>query len=66
MFKFSQMVTTDFRNAKTKKQIANEYGICTKTLNKWLMNEKIVLQRGLINPKSQERIYERFGIPKYS
>jgi hypothetical protein len=52
--------------AKTKQQIAIEYGICTKTLSKWLNDEKIILKRGLINPKNQEIIYQRFGIPKNS
>ncbi len=39
--------------AKTKQQIANEYGICTKTLNKWLKDEKVEISRGLINPRIQ-------------
>jgi predicted site-specific integrase-resolvase len=52
------------KNAKTKQQIANEYGICTKTLNKWLKEGKIRINRGLINPKGQERIYKKLGIPK--
>jgi hypothetical protein len=60
------MTTTSYKYAKTKIQIANEYGICTKTLNKWLKDAKIDLHRGLINPKNQELIYEKFGIPKYS
>lgn len=58
------MVTPSYKYAKTKKQIANEYGICTKTLNKWLKKEDIPLQRGLISPKSQELIYEKLGNPK--
>jgi abortive infection bacteriophage resistance protein len=56
----------ELNQAKTKQQIANEYGICTKTLTKWLKDEKIILKRGLINPKNQETIYQRFGIPKNS
>ncbi len=52
--------------AKSKQEIANEYGICTKTLNKWLFEEGIVLKRGLISPKNQETIYKHFGIPKSS
>jgi hypothetical protein len=49
--------------AKSKRQIADEYGICTKTLTKWLKDEKIFLKRGLINPKRQEIIYKRLGFP---
>jgi hypothetical protein len=60
------MVISSFKYAKTKQQIAIEYGICTKTLNKWLKQESIKIHRGLINPKDQELIYEKFGFPKYS
>ena len=49
--------------AKSRQQIANEYGICTKTLNKWLREKKIHLKRGLINPKAQSLIYKRLGSP---
>jgi hypothetical protein len=52
--------------AKSKQQIANEYGICTKTFTKWLKEEKLFLKRGLINPKSQTLIYKKFGFPKNS
>jgi abortive infection bacteriophage resistance protein len=30
------------RYAKSKQQIADEYGICTKTLNKWLKEENMI------------------------
>lgn len=49
--------------AKSKQQIADEYGICTKTLNKWLKAERIKIKRGLITPKNQSIIYQKFGIP---
>jgi hypothetical protein len=53
-------------SAKTKKQIANEYGVCIKTLNNWLKDEQIILKRGLIRPSVQKIIYDKLGIPKYS
>jgi hypothetical protein len=53
----------EIKYAKSKQQIANEYGICTKTLSKWLKDEKIFLKRGLINPKKQELIYKKLGLP---
>ncbi len=56
----------EVKYAKSKQQIANEFGICTKTLNKWLMQEKIILKRGLINPKNQNIIYKKLGVPKNS
>ena len=52
--------------AKTKQQIAEEYGVCTKTFNKWLKKYSIEIDRGLINPKEQEVIYLKLGIPKNS
>lgn len=56
----------DFRYAKSRQQIANEYGVCTKTLSKWFKEEKIYIKRGLINPKNQEIIYKKLGIPNNS
>jgi hypothetical protein len=56
-------MASEFIHAKTKQQIANEYGICTKTLNKWLKENHIRIKRGLINPKMQSIIYGKLGIP---
>jgi hypothetical protein len=56
----------EYKYAKTKQQIAEEYGICTKTLNKWFKEEKVKLKRGLINPKTQDYIYKKLGLPKNS
>lgn len=52
--------------AKTRQQIANEYGICPKTLMKWLRQENIILEKGLIRPKMQQKLYEILGSPKNS
>ncbi|MCJ7448223.1 MAG: hypothetical protein MUO72_11050 [Bacteroidales bacterium] len=57
---------TEIRYAKSKQQIADEYGICIKTLNKWLKQENIKIVIGLINPRMQDLIYKRLGIPKNS
>jgi transposase-like protein len=57
---------SESKYAKSKQQIAREYGICTKTLTKWLKEERIFLKRGLINPKRQEIIYKKLGIPNNS
>jgi phage antirepressor YoqD-like protein len=59
-------MSSEVKYAKSKQQIADEYGICTKTLNKWLIEERIILKRGLINPKKQNIIYRKFGVPKNS
>ena len=50
--------------AKTREQIANEYGIGRATFRKWLKEKGIELSNGLICPKEQEKIYEIFGMPK--
>jgi hypothetical protein len=49
--------------AKTKQQMANEYGICIKTFNKLLRKKQIKLDRGLILPKDQNTVYKKLGIP---
>lgn len=52
--------------AKTKQQIAGEYGVCWKTFDKWLKKYKIKIDRGLITPKDQEKIYTKLGNPNNS
>jgi hypothetical protein len=60
------MISPEFKRAKSKQQIACEYGICVKTLNKWFKEERIFIKRGLINPRKQKMIYKKLGIPKDS
>lgn len=47
--------------AMTRQQMADNYEICTRTLNKWLKEEGITLKKGLISPKDQEIIYSKLG-----
>jgi hypothetical protein len=47
---------------KTRQEIANEIGICVKTLNSKLQQNNVQLAKGLITPKNQEIIYSLFGI----
>jgi len=53
-------------SVKTKKQMAEEYGVCSKTFNEMLRRNKISIERRLITPKEQEAIYSVLGIPKNS
>jgi len=46
--------------------MAEEYGVCTKTFNKWLRANNINIDRGLITPKEREIIYSELGFPKNS
>ena len=48
---------------KTRKEIAQEYGISPKTLQRWLVKHKIKIGTGLVIPKDQLRIYQKFGFP---
>jgi len=41
---------TQNTGAKTKKQIAEEYRICRKTLSRWLKKEAITTSNRLITP----------------
>ncbi len=50
-------------SAKTRKEIANEYGISIKTLNRWIKKAKLDLPSGLIDPLHLKIIYKSFGFP---
>jgi len=50
--------------AKTRQEIAREYGVCTKTLNKWFKRTRLEVPRGLIPPVTQGKIYNKLGIPE--
>ena len=52
--------------AKTRQQIAQEFGICTKTLNKWLKQANLRIPKGLIQPRYQKLIYDKLSTPKDS
>jgi transposase len=49
--------------AKSRQEIANEFGISVRTLYRWLKRADISLPQGLVTPKFQEEIYAHFGNP---
>jgi DNA-binding transcriptional regulator LsrR (DeoR family) len=53
-----------YLETKTRQQVAEEYGISAKTLNRRLKKANISLNPGIIFPNSLERIYNSFGIPE--
>ena len=60
------LYSTDFimkHGAKTRQQIAEEYGISSKTLSRWIKKEKMKIESGLLTPDEQKIIYQKFGIP---
>lgn len=50
--------------AKTRQEIANEFGINRKTLYRWLKNENLQLKNRLVTPDEQAAIYKLFGFPE--
>lgn len=48
---------------KTRKEIAEELGISTRTLRRWLKQKEIHLPRTLLGPKEQKIIYDAVGKP---
>lgn len=52
------------QKAKTRKQIADEYGISPRTLRRWLKKYNILLPKRLLCSKEQQIIYQSFGHPQ--
>lgn len=52
------------KRAKSRLEIAFEYGISSKTLARWLKKDNIQLTRRLVSIKEQELIYETYGHPE--
>jgi DNA invertase Pin-like site-specific DNA recombinase len=50
--------------AKSRKEVAQEYGISNRTLYRWLKDANIILPSGLIDPLHLKIIYKTFGTPK--
>jgi len=51
-------------NTKSRKEIANDYGVNVRTLYRWIKKSNIMLPRGLITASQQQLIYNKFGDPK--
>jgi len=49
--------------AKTRQQIATEYGISYKTLMRWMKRESLEIPPGLVRPRDCAKIYDTFGYP---
>jgi len=50
--------------AKTRQEIASEYGISRRTLLRWMKRKNIDISNGLVTPGDQRKIYSTFGLPK--
>ena len=49
--------------AKSKTQLALEYGVCIKTLSRWFKQVDLHIPRGAITPYNQRLIYKKLGKP---
>ncbi len=52
------------KKTKTRQEIAAEYGINRRTLQRWLKQEKVKLPKRLLGPREQDKIYQVFGKPE--
>lgn len=48
---------------KTRKQIAQEYGVSRRTFYRMLKRADLTLPPGMITPEFQKKIYNHFGKP---
>ena len=49
---------------KSRKIVADEYGISVRTLYRWLKKANINIPPGIVKPFNLNIIYETFGPPK--
>lgn len=54
---------SDFR-PKSRKQLANEYGVSPRTLRRWFKSKELVMPPSLLLPKDLEIIYSVLGDPR--
>jgi len=52
------------QKAKSRFQVANEYGISVRTLNRWFRKAGLFIPNGLLDPFHLNIIYRKFGDPK--
>jgi hypothetical protein len=50
--------------AKTREEVACEYGVSARTFYRWLKRDNLLLPRGLIKPFHLQIIYSNYGIPQ--
>ncbi len=54
-------------HAKSRQEIANEFGISARTLDRWLKKHGILFEhQRLLTPKEQEEVYAALGNPMYA
>lgn len=56
-------ISSLLKPVKSRKSIADEYGIDVRTLRRWCHRHNLSLPAGSLSPKYQRIIYESFGPP---
>lgn len=51
------------QKAKSRQEIAQEYGVSARALSRWIQKSGLPIPNGLVSPKGQQKIYEEFGKP---
>ncbi len=49
---------------KSRKQLADEYGVSPRTLRRWFKSKELILPPSLLLPKDLEVIYSVLGDPR--
>jgi len=49
---------------KSRKQLADEYGVSPRTLRRWFKRKELTLPQTLLLPKDLKVIYKKLGNPK--
>lgn len=57
-------ISSNESKAKSRQQVADEYGVSARTLNRWLRIARLKVPRGLITPHHLSKIYNTFGPPQ--
>jgi len=52
--------------AKTRQQVADEYGVSAKTLLRWIKSRNLSIENGLLTPAEQKIIYGALGLPPFA
>jgi transposase-like protein len=63
-YSFSLIFYTMTRKAKSRQEIARDYGISARTLTRWIHRGGLNIPKGPISPRNQDLIYEKFGKPQ--
>lgn len=48
---------------KNRSELAQEYGVSVRTLNRWFKREGLNIPRGIIIPRNLQKIFEKIGFP---